>query len=172
VSFIPLVGPLISCIIDGTFVDMIKALSTGDWATLGMCALAFVPGGKIAGKLGAFAKKATGFADNLGKYAKAVKKVPNPGGRLGGLAHRAKVAETVKDIESRGLRVKTEFYVKGDGVRRFADVAALDKKGNPVEIYQIGKARLDGLPIAREQRAINDIESITGIKVTFVPYNL
>ncbi len=44
VSFIPLVGPIISCIIDGTFVDMFNALMKGDWATVGMCAMGFVPG--------------------------------------------------------------------------------------------------------------------------------
>jgi len=49
VSFIPIAGPLISCIIDGTFVDMFSAIMTGNWAMLGMCALAFVPGaGKLA----------------------------------------------------------------------------------------------------------------------------
>ncbi len=46
-SFIPIVGPLISCVIDGTFVDMFNAIMAGDWATVGMCALAFVPGGKV-----------------------------------------------------------------------------------------------------------------------------
>ena len=46
VSFIPLVGPLVSCIIDGTFVDMLKAISTGDWAMLALSCAAFVPGMK------------------------------------------------------------------------------------------------------------------------------
>ncbi len=45
VSFIPVVGPLISCIMDGTFVDMLTAISAGDWAMVGMCALGFVGGG-------------------------------------------------------------------------------------------------------------------------------
>lgn len=46
VSFIPIVGPILSCVIHGTFVDMWNAIRSGDWATLGMCALSFVPGGK------------------------------------------------------------------------------------------------------------------------------
>jgi hypothetical protein len=54
VSFIPVAGPLISCIIDGTFVDMLTAISNGDWAMVGMCALAFVPGGKALKGLGRF----------------------------------------------------------------------------------------------------------------------
>jgi hypothetical protein len=36
VSFIPIAGPLISCIIDGTFVDMWNAIKAGDWAMLAM----------------------------------------------------------------------------------------------------------------------------------------
>ena len=44
--------------IDGTFVDMWNAIKSGDWATLGMCALAFVPGGKALKGLGAAAKGA------------------------------------------------------------------------------------------------------------------
>jgi hypothetical protein len=50
VSFIPIVGPILSCVIDGTFVDMFKAIMKGDWATVGLCALAFVPGMKGVGK--------------------------------------------------------------------------------------------------------------------------
>ena len=61
VSFIPLVGPILACVVDGTFVDMINAIKNGDWAMLGMCALAFVPGGKALKGL-----KAVGW---LGKNA-------------------------------------------------------------------------------------------------------
>lgn len=64
VSFIPLVGPLISCVIDGTFVDMWNAIKSGDWAMLGMCAMAFVPGGKALKGL-----KAVG---GLGKTSKVI----------------------------------------------------------------------------------------------------
>lgn len=35
-----------SCIVDGTFVDMLTAISSGDWAMLGMCCLAFIPDAK------------------------------------------------------------------------------------------------------------------------------
>jgi hypothetical protein len=47
VSFTPIVGPILSCVIDGTFVDMWNAIRSGDWATFGMCALTFVPCGKV-----------------------------------------------------------------------------------------------------------------------------
>jgi hypothetical protein len=55
-------------VIDGTFVDMWDAIRSGDWATLGMCALSFVPGGKTA-KIGL---KAVGAAKGLAKASKNV----------------------------------------------------------------------------------------------------
>ena len=69
VCFIPIVGPILSCVIDGTFVDMFKAIMKGDWATVGLCALAFVPGMKGVTKgLKAFGAVEKGVA----KGAKAV----------------------------------------------------------------------------------------------------
>jgi len=35
-SFVPLVGPIVSCVIDGTFSDMISAIGRGDWTTFAM----------------------------------------------------------------------------------------------------------------------------------------
>ena len=68
VSFIPIAGPILSCVIDGTFVDMFKAIMKGDWATVGLCALAFVPGMKGVGK----SLKALGAVEKgVGKAAKA-----------------------------------------------------------------------------------------------------
>jgi hypothetical protein len=150
-------------VIDGTFVDMWDAIRSGDWATLGMCALSFVPGVKQA-KTGL---KLLTNADDFGRIAK---KVPNPFGKLGKPAHQGKVNEIAKDIEDRGLKAKKEYHVNKNGVNRYADVAALDKGGKPVEAYQVGKQRLDGLPISRERGAIADIEKGLGIAVKFIPY--
>jgi hypothetical protein len=60
-------GALVSCPLDGTFVDMWDAIRSGDWATFGMCVLSFVPGGKSA-KLGL--KAALGKADDIAKIIK------------------------------------------------------------------------------------------------------
>jgi len=60
-------GVLVSCLLDGTFTDMISAICTGDWGTLGMCALAFIPGAKALKGL-----KAIGKADKvIGKALKS-----------------------------------------------------------------------------------------------------
>ena len=97
--------------------------------------------------------------------------MPNPYGRLGGPAHQQKVADIVSDIELRNLKWKTEFYVKGPGVRRFADVVAIDPAtGKVLEIYQVGRLTKAGDPVARELRAIADIESVLGTKVRYMPY--
>ena len=66
VSFIPVAGPLISCIIDGTFVDMLTAISNGDWAMVGVYALGFVGGGVAA-------LKAMKVLGGTGKATKATK---------------------------------------------------------------------------------------------------
>lgn len=74
VSFIPLVGPLIACVIDGTFTDMWDAIKRGDWGALALCAMAFVPGGKALKGLkaveGVGAKRIFGSYGELKKILK------------------------------------------------------------------------------------------------------
>jgi hypothetical protein len=120
VSFIPLVGPLISCIIDGTFVDMIKALSTGDWATLGMCALAFVPGGKALKGLKAFG---------------AIEKTGIKANRVAGKTFEKQV------IGKLGLD-KGGRLAKQPGMKTYRVADAFDKAGNPYEIKHVGNLRV------------------------------
>ncbi|MBN1677410.1 MAG: hypothetical protein JW880_02620 [Candidatus Thermoplasmatota archaeon] len=48
VSFIPLAGPLISCVIDGAFVDIWEAIKRGDWGALALRAMAFVQRVKVS----------------------------------------------------------------------------------------------------------------------------
>jgi len=101
------------------------------------------------------------------------KKVPNPNGKKGGPEHQAKVDEVVKDVESRGLRAVKEHAVPtpgGEKGKRFVDVAGKDANG-VVEMHQVGKQTQGGQPVARERRAINDIENATGQAPEFHPYN-
>lgn len=106
--------------------------------------------------------------------------LPSPGGvrlvgRLGGAAHRAVVADRVADISRRGLEPVAEFMVKtpgGEKARRFVDVAARDPRtGEVVEMYQVGRQTKGGVPVARERRALDDIERASGRRPTFDPYN-
>ncbi|MBM4128100.1 MAG: hypothetical protein FJ247_12250 [Nitrospira sp.] len=93
----------------------------------------------------------------------APNKVPNPYGKLGSPAHRAKVQEVIADIERRGLKYQTEYPVKTiNGVKdtRFMDVVAIDPKtGRIVEVHQVGR-RLKSdarVPVSRERDALRDV---------------
>ncbi len=68
VSFIPVAGPLISCIMDGTFVDMWNAIQRGDWGMLALSCAAFAPGMKqMKTGLKAF-EKSERLIGKIGKY--------------------------------------------------------------------------------------------------------
>lgn len=107
VGFIPLVGPLLSCVIDGTFVDMFSAIMKGDWAMVGMCALAFVPGVGGLGKLGKFAS----HADDVSRAVKAAGKSKRIA--IIGEDMKGRVLPFAKRLESKGLKVETFTPSKG-----------------------------------------------------------
>jgi hypothetical protein len=99
---------------------------------------------------------------------------PNPYGKQGGPAHQAKVQDVARDLQSRGLQPRFEYRVEtpsGAKGARFVDVAGVDANGQVVELHQIGRQTLGGMPVAREVSAINDIEAATGIRPLFHPYN-
>jgi len=43
--------------------------------------------------------------------------------------------------------------------------------GKALEMYQVGRKTQAGLPVAREARALDDIEKATKQRPKFVPYN-
>jgi RHS repeat-associated protein len=96
-------------------------------------------------------------------------------GRLGGAAHRAAVAEKAADITRRGLSPVQELLVRtpgGERARRFVDIAAQHPgTGEVLELYQVGRQTKSGLPVARERRALDDIEEAIGRRPRFIPYN-
>jgi len=101
------------------------------------------------------------------------KNIPNPGGRLGGEKHRSKVQQIIDKIMNRHQEPDPEHCVKlSDDKSKYVDVAVLDQYGNPIEYHQIGKQNKGGSPVARERRAIDEIEKATGKKVWFHAYNV
>ncbi|WP_310035449.1 hypothetical protein, partial [Caulobacter rhizosphaerae] len=114
------------------------------------------------------------FANGTGA-ASNTKFVPNPHGKLGGPAHQAKVAEITADIRSRGLSPEPELRIPtpgGNKGTRYVDVVARDPAtGKIVEYHQVGKQTKAQLPIARERRALDDIENAINIRPQFHPYN-
>jgi RHS repeat-associated protein len=114
------------------------------------------------------------FANGTGA-ASNTKFVPNPYGKLGGPAHQAKVAEITADIRSRGLSPEPELRIPTPGGTkgtRYVDVVARDPStGKIVEYHQVGKQTKAQLPIARERRALDDIENAINIRPQFHAYN-
>jgi hypothetical protein len=109
----------------------------------------------------------------------ATKKMPNPYGKLGSPAHRAKVAEIAEDIRARGLIPGEEFPVStvgGAKSMRQMDVVAIDPAtGKVVEVHQVGRVlKSDPLvPVARERAALRDVRRspvLRGAKRIFHEY--
>jgi len=75
-------GMLVSCVIDGTFVDMLKAVSTGDWAMLALSCAAFVPGGNPLKGL-----KAVGGLSKVSKVIAPYKVLSKTAAKEGKQAH-------------------------------------------------------------------------------------
>ena len=125
-------------------------------------------------------EKALGFAKKVetrfGSFLDDVaKKVTSPNGRKGGLPHQAKIDEIEADIIARDLEPVREIMVKtpgGEKSTRFIDIGARNKNGDYVETYQVGKATKAGKPVAREVRALDDIELKGQLpRPQFKPYN-
>lgn len=103
--------------------------------------------------------------DSSSSASKSKKPAPNPNGKKGGEANQGKAEEISADIESRGLEPKREFQVKtpnGEKTSRFVDVVGLDPEtGEVVEMHQVGRTTKSGDAIARERRAMDDIEAVS-----------
>jgi RHS repeat-associated protein len=124
-------------------------------------------------KLGGKALDITVDAARTTEAATDVKRaVPNPYGKLGGPAHQAKVDEVARKIEGKGLEATREARIKtpgGEKSARYADVVGKDPGGRLREIHQVGKQTKKGEPVARERRAIQDIQRACRKKVCFDP---
>ena len=96
---------------------------------------------------------------------------PSSGGRHGGALHRAMVDALKSLFVALGFKVSpNERRVNYDdqGNYRYPDIIA--ENGSATVYIQVGKSTLAGDPIAREARAIADLEK-TGYPVLFFPYD-
>jgi hypothetical protein len=104
------------------------------------------------------------------KSLREEKKVPNPGGKHGDATTKARTEALRQEIRSRGntSRVEVrEIIVGGHKTSRYVDVVEYNRQGQVVARHQIGLTNKDGTPVAREKKAISDIEKTGGPKVTF-----
>jgi RHS repeat-associated protein len=105
----------------------------------------------------------------------ALLSVPNPNGRNGSLEHQANVEDIERDLIDRGLNPRREYPVPtpgGEKSSRFLDIVGRDPTtGRVEEYYQVGRQTQAGNPVAREIRALDDIQRAVGTRPTFRPYN-
>ena len=95
----------------------------------------------------------------------------NPGGRHGGTTHRNKIDGVKKQLRQMGWNYtdsEQRVTINQKGNYRYPDIIAT--KPNYTCYIQVGKRNLNGLPIAREQRALSDLRG-TGVITIFIPYN-
>jgi hypothetical protein len=77
-------------------------------------------------------------------------------------------------MQDRGLKTQREYKIdtpNGEKSSRYVDVVGKDANGNVVEMHQIGKQTKAGEPVAREKRALDDVQNQTGQRPIFDPYN-
>ena len=97
---------------------------------------------------------------------------PNSNGRKGGPAYQNTIRKEAQKLEATGYEnISYENRVNisnGHKTKRFTDL--MGTKGNKELHIQVGRATKSGMPVAREQRAIEDLLK-AGKEVVFVSYN-
>lgn len=97
---------------------------------------------------------------------------PNPYGRHGGMSHRALIESLRMLFEELGFDVppneKRVYIPETNNQYRYPDLIV--DTGYEKIYVQVGKSTLSGDPIAREQRAIDDLKR-TGNQVWFFCYD-
>ena len=106
---------------------------------------------------------------------------PNPNGRNGSDEHQAAVEDEERELrrkyaDDKNVEVKTEVHVPtpgGNKENRYLDVAAVDRNtGQVVEGVQVGRETKGEIPVARERRALEDIQNAQpNAELRFRPYN-
>lgn len=81
----------------------------------------------------------------------------------------------IKRLKADGFKkVKTEVTVRtpsGEKSRRAVDVRGNNPTTGEYKDVQVGRQNKNGTPVARERRALDDIEKATGKRPEFIPYN-
>jgi len=118
----------------------------------------------------------SGGSDNpMGNQGSNTNQPRNPYGRRGGPAHQEGI-DNIRPFNSENdIQYEYGFNTEG-GYRntRYADAVELDSDGNVVNIFQVGRVSGNGLPVARESQAIEDImnsNDYNGAPIYFIPYN-
>lgn len=106
------------------------------------------------------------------------KKVPNPHGSRGGPAHTSTTERRIKELKEAGHehlaggKLPEEVIQTPGGCKscRRPDITTRAPDGT-VYRENVGRSTGSGNPIAREQRALNDINAATGRRTGYTPYD-
>lgn len=136
---------------------------------------ALVSSAVLAGGAKTIINSATSRAIEKVTEKSSEKKVPNPNGKNGGEAHQKTIDKQEAKMKKEGFtETKREIKVdtpKGEKSKRYIDLQGKNPKTGEVKQVQVGKQNLNKTPVARERRALDDIEQATGKRPEFVPYN-
>jgi hypothetical protein len=114
-------------------------------------------------------------AQNAVKTEPDTKKVPSPNGKNGGPAHQETINKEEAKMKKEGFtQTEREVLVKtpgGNKGKRYIDLKGTNPKTGEAKEVQVGKQNKDGTPVARERKALDDIEKATKKRPVFVPYN-
>jgi RHS repeat-associated protein len=101
---------------------------------------------------------------------------PNPHGSRGGPAHRETINQRVRDLEGEGYEhlaggdLREEYIrIPGGGGRR-PDITMRAPDGTMYR-ENVGRTTATGAPVARERRALDDLERATGTRPGYTGYN-
>jgi RHS repeat-associated protein len=135
------------------------------------------PGAGQALKAAKAVEKVVSASAPVHSAAKGGTNVLKAGGRHGGEAHRATVSRRAAELQDQGHTVTAgggllpeRSVITPEGKRRFPDVSTIDPSGRPYH-ENVGRSISSGDPIARERRALDDIERSTGRRPGYTPYD-
>lgn len=100
----------------------------------------------------------------------------NPYGRHGGPRHRETVKRRAEELTAQGYIItgggggRERAVRTPEGRVRYPDISAKTPSGRPY-YENIGRSTRDGRPVARERRAIDDINRATGTRTGYTPYD-
>lgn len=107
------------------------------------------------------AAKSVPWLARLARCKRAVKTVPNPGGRLGDALTKQTAGNVINDLNARGFSSISQevFFENGPlGLKdRFADIVGVNPQTGESLIINIGTQAQSGVPILRERMALDDI---------------
>lgn len=99
---------------------------------------------------------------------------PNPYGKRGSPEHQAMVNQAGKDLQLEGYdKIQNEVRVEtpgGDKSHRYVHVQGINSETGATKSVQVSVQNKNGTPVAREQRALDDLSKVLSGEILFRPY--